>query len=74
MTLPESITRPTRTAGQGAAAYAAVEFVDSWLYDMTDRQYAALVVALTIIIGWAQVAIEDWRGKAILRDVQAPGR
>jgi hypothetical protein len=69
-TVSEAVARPARTAIQVVPSAAITEFVDAFLYDMTDRQYAALVVVLTLAFGWAQAAIENARGKGLwLRDV-----
>lgn len=70
---PAAVARPTRTALQAAPAYVVTEFVDAWLYDMSDRQYGALVVLLTLVLGWAQVAMENRLGRGLLRDVSPPG-
>lgn len=64
-----AITRPARTAIQATPAFAVTEFVDAFLYDMTDRQYGAAVVLLTLVIGWAQTLVENRTGRGLLRDV-----
>lgn len=61
----EAIARPARTAIQAAPAAAIVEFVDVFFYDMNDKQYAALLVMLTLLFGYAQAAYENSRGKAL---------
>lgn len=63
-----SVGRPVRTAVQGTVAYALVEFVDAFAFDMSERQYGAAVVLLTLVLSWVQVLVEDFTGKALLRD------
>lgn len=71
MTGPAStaLSRPVRTAVQATPAFAVTEFVDAFLLDMSDRQYGALVVLLTLVLGWAQVAVENRIGRGLLRSV-----
>ena len=64
-----SIAGPTRTLLQAGPSYAIIEFLDAFLWDMNDRQYAAAVVLLTMLIGFVQAAIENSTGKALLRKV-----
>lgn len=64
-----AVAGPTRTLIQAGPSYAFVEFVDAFFYDMTDRQYAALVVLLTLLLGFGQAVIENGLQKAILRKV-----
>lgn len=67
--VPESIARPGRTASQGTLAFALVEVVDSFGGDFTTRQYGALLLLLTIVIGFVQIVVENRLGGAILRRV-----
>ena len=64
-TVSESVARPARTAIQAVPAGAITEFVDAFIYDMSDRQYGAAVVLLTLLFGWAQAAFENHRGEAL---------
>lgn len=66
---PEAINRPARTAVQAAPAWMVTEFVDAWLYDMSDRQFGALVALLTFLFAYGQVIIENKVGKGLLREV-----
>jgi len=68
-TVSEVIARPTRTAVQATPSFAVTEFIDAFLYDMSDRQYGALVVLLTLIVGLVQNAVENYSGKGFLRKV-----
>lgn len=61
----EAIARPARTAIQAAPAAAITEFVDAFFYDMADKQYAALLVMLTLMFGWAQALYENNRGRGL---------
>lgn len=66
----EAIARPVRTLVQAAPAGVITEFIDAFLWDMSDRQYAALVVLLTLVISFGQNAWENSRGKGLfLRNV-----
>lgn len=68
----EALARPTRTLVQAAPAGALTEFTDVFIYDMNDRQYAALVVVLTLLFGWGQVLVENAKGVGFLRRVPTP--
>ena len=72
MAVSQSIARPVRTGLQLVSAGVLVELVDSTIWDMTDRQYAAVVAALTMVLGFIQVVIEDSTGKALLRVPSPP--
>lgn len=66
----EAIARPVRTLVQAAPAGAITEFVDAFVYDMSDRQYASLLVVLTLAISFGQNAWENARGKGLfMREV-----
>ena len=60
----EAVARPIRTAVQIAPSAAITEFVDAFFWDMTDRQYAALIVILTLAFGTIQAVVENSTGKA----------
>lgn len=68
-TVSEVLARPLRTAPQGGGAWAVTEFIDAFIHNMDDRQYGILVVLLTIFFSYAQTAIENYKGKAFLRQV-----
>ncbi len=65
----DSVARPVRTLGQLTASAVFTEFIDAFLYDMSEKQYAALLGLLTILFTWLQVIVENWRGKALLRNI-----
>jgi hypothetical protein len=67
--ISEAIARPVRTAGQLASSAVVVEFIDSFAYDLNEKQYAAAIAFLALVVGWVQVLIENRRGKALLRQV-----
>lgn len=69
LTIGENVARPLRTGVQAVPAYALVEFVDAFIHDMTERQYAAAVVLLTMVISLIQTTVENGLGKAFLRRV-----
>jgi hypothetical protein len=68
-TVSWAVAGPTRTLIQAGPSYAFVEAIDAFLYDMSDRQYAALVVLLTMLLGFIQAVVENGLQKAILRKV-----
>ncbi len=68
MSVSEKVARPGRTALQATPAFVIVELIDSTFWDMTDRQYGALVAALTMVFAYGLVVVEEWRGKAVLRE------
>lgn len=72
MSVSQSVARPVRTATQIGAAAIVVEFVSAFLFDLSDRQYAAAVALLTLVFGWAQVVIENHIGKGFLRQPEPP--
>lgn len=65
--ISQSIARPARTAGQGGLAYAIVEVIDAFGAGFTGRQYGALLLLLTIVVGALQVVVENRLGRALLR-------
>lgn len=66
--MSESINRASRTVVQGTVAGALVEFTDAFIYDMSDRQYGAAIVLLTMLISYVQTFVEDKKGAGLLRD------
>ena len=67
--LTAGVTRPTRTAVQGGLAYGLVELADAFGADFTGRQYAAVLLVLTIVLSSVQAFIENRVGAGFLRDV-----
>lgn len=65
----ETIARPARTGPQAVVAFATVEFIDSFVRDLTEKQYGAAVGLLVLILAGVQVMIENGVGKAIFRAV-----
>lgn len=63
----EAVARPVRTAVQATPAWIMTEAIDSFVYDMNDRQYGVLVLLITMLIGFIQTLIESKIGKAFLR-------
>ena len=72
MAFSQDIARPVRTAVQLGLAAAIIECIDAFLGGFNDRQYAAALAMLTIIIGFIQVTIENRTGKALLRVPPGP--
>jgi hypothetical protein len=65
----EAVARPVRTVVQMAPSGVITEFIDAFVHNLDDRQYAALFALLTLLIGFAQTALENRTGKAFLRTV-----
>lgn len=66
----EAIARPVRTAAQATPSWIFTEMIDAFLYDLSERQFAALVLFLTLLLGWGQNAWENRREAGLfLRDV-----
>lgn len=66
----DSLGRPIRTGQQGGLVYGAVELLTAFgLLDLTARQYGAVIVAGTAVIGWVQVQVENRIGRGFLRAV-----
>lgn len=73
MAVKDVVARPVRTGGQVIVAGAITEFGDAFIYDMNEKQYAALLGLLVIVVGWIQVLVENWKGVALLREIpEAP--
>lgn len=70
--ISQAVARPVRTATQLVPAIVIVDVVDVFVFDFDDRQYAAAAAFLTMVFGWATVLIEDWKGKAFLREIPEP--
>lgn len=68
-TVSEVVARPIRTAAQATPSWIITEFVDAWIYDMSERQFAATVLLLTMVAAYAQAAIENAAGRGWLRAV-----
>lgn len=67
-TIRPSRARGARTALQGGAGYVVAELIDTFLA-LSDSQLALLAVILTALFSWVQTTVEDYIGKALLREV-----
>lgn len=65
----EALARPIRGVGQTGAGLLVTELIDSTIWDMNDKQFGLVVLILGGLISFAQNAIENYLGKAVLRDV-----
>lgn len=65
----EAVARPARTGPQAIVAFAIVEFIDSFINDLTEKQYGAAVGLLVLILAGLQVLAENRLGKAVMRSV-----
>lgn len=66
----EAVARPVRTAAQATPSWILTELVDAFFYDLDERQFAVLVLFLTLVFGYIQNAVENHREKGFfLRNV-----
>ncbi len=65
--VPRTIAGPVRTAVQLAPAAVITEFIDVFVYDFDERQYAVALAGLTLVISYVQNFIESRKKKALLR-------
>lgn len=65
--VPEAVARPARTGAQLTAAAVLVELVAAFGAELDGRQYAALVGALGLLLGFLQTVVENRTGWAFLR-------
>lgn len=72
-TLSTTIANPIRTGVQGGVAWGITEILDSFaILPMDERQYAAVLLVLTMVVGAIQNGLENWKGVAFLRKVPQP--
>jgi len=68
-----AITNPVRTGVQGGLAWGITEILDSFdILAMDERQYAAVLLILTMLVGVIQNAVENAKGVGFLRYVPQP--
>jgi hypothetical protein len=65
----EAVARPVRGLVQMVPAGVVTEFVDAFIHDLSEQQYAALFGLLTLVFGLVQVLIENYAGKGFLRRI-----
>lgn len=69
-TLNTAIANPIRTGVQIIPSAAITEFVSAfWLQEMSERQYTAMVVFLTLVVSFLQNSFENLKGVGFLRRV-----
>jgi hypothetical protein len=68
----ETLARPVRTAVQFIPSAVITEFIDAVIWNMDERQYAAVLALLTLIIGYFQILVENQVGVAFLRRLKPP--
>lgn len=71
-TVSQVVARPVRTGVQLIPAAVITEFIDSFFYNLSDKQYAALLSLLLLLTSLIQTLIENRVGKGFLRTV--PGK
>lgn len=68
--LPQVVSNPLRTGVQIGSAGLIVEFIDAFLYNMDDRQYAALIAVLGLVFSIIQNLYEQRKGVYFLKPKQ----
>jgi hypothetical protein len=66
MAVRRSVARPARTAMQLVPSAVVTEFVDAFVYNLSDKQYAALAGMLLLIFSYAQNLVEERKQRALL--------
>lgn len=66
-TVSQSVARPVRTAAQMVPSLVVTEFIDAFVYNLNDKQYAALAAILLLVFGFIQAHIEDVKGVGFFR-------
>lgn len=64
-----TIANPIRTGVQLVPAIVITEFIDSFILDFTEKQYAASVGLLLLVTSWIQNGLENLKGRGFLREV-----
>lgn len=62
-----AVAGPVRTATQMVPSVVITEFVDAFLWDVSERQYLALSGLLLLLFSWGQNYYEGRKGVAFLR-------
>ena len=65
--ISRAIANPVRTAVQMAPSVVVTEFIDAFVTNLNEQQYAALAAALLLVFGFAQNLFEQFKGKAFLK-------
>ena len=63
----EAVARPARTVVQAVPSIVITEFVDAFITNLNDKQYAALAGLLLLVFGFLQVLVENKVGYALFR-------
>lgn len=71
-TVSQVVARPVRTGVQLIPAAVLTEFYDSFIHDLSEKQYAALLSLLLLLTSLIQTLIENKVGRGFLRTV--PGK
>ena len=62
-----AVAGPVRTAVQLLPSAVFTEVIDAFLYDLSERQYAALAALLLLLFSWGQNFVEQRKGVSFLR-------
>lgn len=65
--VPISVANATRTGIQAVPAVVVVEFVDAWIYDMSNTQAATLTALLMLLFAFIQPLVENYLGRGLMR-------
>lgn len=65
----EALARPIRGVGQSGAGFVLTQLIDSTIWDMNEVQFGLVVVILGGLVSFLQNTIENYVGRAVLREV-----
>jgi len=66
-TVTRAISGPVRTVTQLVPAFVFTEFIDAFLYNFDEKQYAAMAALLLLLTSFGQNLFEQIRGKTFLK-------
>lgn len=72
MSVSQSVARPVRTGAQLSVAEVIVQVVEAFITDLNEAQHVAALGALTLLVGFVQLLVENGVGKGFLRQVPGP--
>jgi glucose uptake protein GlcU len=64
-----AIANPIRTGVQLVPSAVITEFIDAFVYDMSEKQYLALAALLLLVVSFTQNAVENYQKRGFLRQV-----
>lgn len=64
-----AIANPIRTGVQLVPSAVITEFIDAFVYDMSEKQYLALAALLLLLVSFVQNTVENHHKRGFLRQV-----